>query len=1008
MRRSTFLGVLLLVLASVSSVSAQVSTTGTIQIILEDAQGGRLPGVTVTATAPDVVTSRTAVSDAQGIATLEALAPSEKYTIKASLTGFREVTQENVLSRSGQTTTLRLPMSLSTVSEQITVTASPVQVVDTTRAIAGQDITLQLTEALPTGRSYQSYLQLVPGVLPDSTISGGNPSSRSGMNWKDASTVNDNIGASTDNRYYFEGINVTDPVTGTFGANLNTEIIQEQKVITGGIPAEYVGAAGLISTVITKSGSNRYSGSFNYFFQNNNLVSEDKHNAGKTFSTRDTAFTIGGPVVKDKLWGFGSFRGTNRTEDVSASDTRQLLREVETTAKQGFAKVTWVPSQKDLFSFMFLNDPQNRSGSTDASVPNNRSVERDQGGNNFSTTYSRVWSKLLVDAAFNHHQGEITDMAVVRDKNRNTVVFQRTDTRTIADEQLGGSGSDIPEFRPTTQFRGSAQYQTGINRIKGGFEWARMEDNRDLLYLPSTDRSQYTSLAGKYIGASTTAASLANTTLWTARTFNVTNPSDFNGLIATANKLPGAQKDAFYNAYDTDKNGTITAAELGASMTWNSTAGNPDGTVNYYRITETALGAQEQQVRSKAFYAQDDIQLDRWSFNIGLRTERFTHYATTGESLFTFDWTWAPRLSAVFDLAGDGKQKLAAFYGRYYDPIRMDMTNFTGSLSGYVREEQTYDDVTKQWMTYRIRGGPVQADGFFAPTTKTPYTDEFQLQYETDLGHNISGSITYYRRQTRDIFEDFDPSVYTIPEAYGDINDPDSLFLGYEYFGFDPNNPPVANFFLGTLEGGKRNYNGLEFVARKRFSAGWQGLASYNYLDAKGNAVSDGNADFAGDVLWLDPRAPNMYGVVPGTIHHIFKMGGSYETKWNVELGGGYRWNSGTVVNKTQLASSRRLPIQIPASAAYEFGGVVDQWLDPTALGGVQNPSNGSADMRVKYVHPFGTAAAEVFLDVFNVFNQQTAVRLQDLVAGQGANPFLSEIAWLGPRRAFIGARIRF
>ena len=468
----TVLAVSLLALASAGNALAQVATTGTIQIILEDAQGGRLPGVTVTATAADVVTSRTAVSDAQGVATLEALAPSEQYTIKASLTGFREITQDNVLARSGQTTTLRLPMSLSSVSEQITVTASPVQVVDTTRAITGQDITLQLTEALPTGRSYQSYLQFVPGVLPDSTISGGNPSSRSGMNWKDASTVNDNIGASTDNRYYFEGINVTDPVTGTFGANLNTEIIQEQKVITGGIPAEYVGAAGLISTVITKSGSNRYSGSANYFFQNNNLVSEDKHNAGKTFSTRDTAFTIGGPLMKDKLWGFGSFRSTNRNEDVSASDTHVLLREVETTAKQGFAKVTWVPTQKDLLSFMFLNDPQDRSGSTDASIPNNRSVARVQGGNNFSTTYSRVWSRLLVDAAFNHHQGEISDEAVVRDKNRNTVVFQRTDTRTIADEQLGGAGSDIPEFRPTTQFRGSAQYQTGVNRIKAGYEWA--------------------------------------------------------------------------------------------------------------------------------------------------------------------------------------------------------------------------------------------------------------------------------------------------------------------------------------------------------------------------------------------------------------------------------------------------------------------------------------------------------------------------------------------------------
>ena len=48
---------------------------------------------------------------------------------------------------------------------------------------------------------------------------------------------------SADNVYYFDGINVTDPVTGTFGANLNTEIIQEQHVITGGIPAEFVGRA---------------------------------------------------------------------------------------------------------------------------------------------------------------------------------------------------------------------------------------------------------------------------------------------------------------------------------------------------------------------------------------------------------------------------------------------------------------------------------------------------------------------------------------------------------------------------------------------------------------------------------------------------------------------------------------------------------------------------------------------------------------------------------------------
>ena len=75
--------------------------------------------------------------------------------------------------------------------------------------------------------------------------------------------------------------------------------------------------------------------------------------------------------------------------------------------------------------------------------------------------------------------------------------------------------------------------------------------------------------------------------------------------------------------------------------------------------------------------------------------------------------------------------------------------------------------------------------------------------------------------------------------------------------------------------------SGLE----KRYSNNWQGLASYSYLDATGNTVSDGNADFAGDVFWLDPRSPNIEGTVPGTIHHLFKAAGSYMTRWGVELG---------------------------------------------------------------------------------------------------------------------------
>ena len=65
--------------------------------------------------------------------------------------------------------------------------------------------------------------------------------------------------------------------------------------------------------------------------------------------------------------------------------------------------------------------------------------------------------------------------------------------------------------------------------------------------------------------------------------------------------------------------------------------------------------------------------------------------------------------------------------------------------------------------------------------------------------------------------------------------------------------PGVANFFIGTLEGGERNYQGIELTLRRRHRDNWQALIAYTYNDAKGNTNSDSNADFQGDVLY--PRS---------------------------------------------------------------------------------------------------------------------------------------------------------
>ena len=984
-----------LMLAFASSVYAQVSNTGTVQVVISDNQGGRLPGVTVTASAPDTITKRTVVTDAEGVATLEALAPSAQYVITAVLQGFKDETRTNILVRAGQTASLNFALSVAGVTEAVTVTAST-PLVDTTSATTGQDITLQLTESLPTGRSYQSYLQLVPGVLPDDQAQSGNPAARSGLNYSD---IGGNVGISADNVYYFDGINVTDPVTGTFGANLNTEIIQEQRVITGAIPAEYVGAPGLISNVITKSGSNSFSGSANYFFQNSNLVAENQNAGAEEFSTKDSAFTFGGPALRDKVWFFGSYRYTNRQDDVATLDTNQFMRSVDNTQHQGFAKGSWAATNADLFSASYMSDPTEISGRRQRDITNARDRAREQGGARYSGNYTRVWGGTLLEIGANKHNGEVSDLSAIRE-SRNDVLFQRTDSRVLTDEQIGGFGRDLIDERDNRAIRGSLQHVWGRHTLKGGGEFNRSDNFRDTVYVNGFG---FTTLADRYRGAGITAAQVAGGS-WTGLQFDVTNTSDFNGLIRTIDA--SADRAGFYAAYDADRNGTVTAAELGSSLVFNTA--NPAGGVYYDRDFQAATGPQETYSKGISFFIQDEVTFNRLTLNLGVRSERWEHFATTGENIYTFPWEFAPRLSAAYDLKGDGRHKVSAFWGRYYDPVRNNMTNFAGTLTGSILEEQVWVNALNKFVTYRTRGGPSVQDAFFSPTTQTPYTDDLQVGYAVDLGNNMSFDALYFNRRTRDILEDYDLELYADPHGYpGPIDHPQSLFLGYEYFGYTQN--PGSNFVIGTLAGGKRDFNGLEFVFRKRFADRWQALASYNWNDAKGNTNSDSNADFQGDVDFLDPRAPNQEATQPGLIRHLVKGAASYTFDFGLQLGGTFNWNSGTVASRTFLASGRNLPIRVSAAEAFEFAGYRTRWLAPDAVGSLTNPSWGQIDLRAQYNRRLGERlSAEFFVDMFNILNNQDPVRNQDLVAGQGSVAFGSPILWVNPRRAFLGARVKF
>ena len=944
--------------------------TGGLKIRVTDSNGNPIAGASILVKAPDALVSRNAVSDADGYATLRGLDASSQYTVSINGANLQSFEATNVRVITGKSLSLTYAINdLSADMETITVSGRAIAAIDTTSATTGLDITLDMTESLPTGRSYQSYLQLTPGVKPSAS---GNPSSKSGVNYKDGGGA---TGSSTDNVYYIDGVNVTDNSSGTFGGNINSEIIQEQQVITGALPAKYAGGGGLVSRVVTKSGSNEFHGSINYYLQNDSLVSDFDVEANSGFSTFDTAITLGGPIIQDKLWFFASYQLKNRKTDVVHPDTGEISRSVENESNLGFGKLTWQITENDRLAVTYFNDPTTISGRKDYDVLTNRDRSRDQGGNNYKIDYSHTWDDVVLNAGFMSHESELSDLSKDQSTRNDVAYLTNAATVTQTDTDLGGLGANTLRDRNKASAYINVEYYLdtdfGYHTIEAGYSTETNENITNSVY--TGDSAQYTSIAAADAGV--TFAEYTDGAGWVGS--KDLSADDTNRIAAGAG---------------------IDAADV-ASIVFNSTAGNPTGDVNAYRIIQTQQAESKLETKGQTLYLQDKIIIDDLTLNIGFRAEKWEHFASTGAKIFSFDWDIAHRLSAVYDINGDGDSKVWAFVGRYYDPVRTNMTSFAGNLTGSVREEQIF--INDAWSTFRTRGGVGTQDAFFAPTTKTPYTDEFLVGYSKNLTEDTNVSIIYTNRKTRDILEDYDLGVYT----EGGQLDGTSLALPLSYFGYTEN--PGSNYVLATLEGGKRDYQGVEITFSKLRSDNWNLRASYTYNDAKGNSNSDSNADLQGDFYYLDPRAPNMYGKQPGNIEHSARVFGTYYFDSGVEIGAVYNWNSGTLYNKATNVYGRYVPLR--EDATYDFGGYDGRWIAAGNLASESTPAYGTLDVRVKYVHEFGDDyQAEFFIDMFNVLDDQTAIEEEAFVAGSGSFDFGQAKDWVEPRRLYLGAKFLF
>ena len=293
-------GILVLMVAAPALGQSQI-TTGVIDGVIVDANGGVLPGVTVEVRNVDTNVSRTIVTGQDGRFSALQLTPG-RYAVTFTLPGFSTLVRENVVVTVGQTVRLNPTMSVSGVAETVTVTTEA-PAVDTTQTAAASTLDETTIASTPIlGRKFEDLLTLTPGV---SIVQGpdGDEITFSGQR----GTFNN---VSLDGGDYTNGF-FGEQVGGQRAAiDITLEAVKEFQVIATGATAEFGHTAGGVVNVITKSGTNQVNGSLFHYQRLEGLTSHTSDGKPLTdFHREQFGGTVGGPVIKNKAFYFLALEG---------------------------------------------------------------------------------------------------------------------------------------------------------------------------------------------------------------------------------------------------------------------------------------------------------------------------------------------------------------------------------------------------------------------------------------------------------------------------------------------------------------------------------------------------------------------------------------------------------------------------------------------------------------------------------------------------------------------------
>jgi carboxypeptidase family protein len=417
------------VFLSLVATNAVAQTTG-LGGVVKDTTGAVLPGVTVEASSPALIEKvRMALTDSQGLYRIVDLRPGT-YSVTFTLPGFTTVKREGIKLEGSFTATIDAELSVGAVEETLTVTGqSPM--VDTHNVVQQRVLTEDVRELLPAARSVQTMAAVIPGIV---STGGDRPSPQDvgGITGERGTLL---IHGSRNNDFTIQMDGA--PLYNAFGSGFsqsytfNPAEAQEYVYEVGAVSAAHM-TGGVRANVIPKEGGNRFSAFFLASYTNENLQSDNLSDdlISRGLSTPNTVeaiwdynVSVGGPVMRDKVWFFGSYRYWGQRERVAgmfrmldptafifnpalgAAGNADLGRPVanETWLASYGLRLTWNINEKNKVSVYGAHQPREKLGTGVSGT-----VSYEAGSNSpapINQLISATWkstftSRLLFEAAW--------------------------------------------------------------------------------------------------------------------------------------------------------------------------------------------------------------------------------------------------------------------------------------------------------------------------------------------------------------------------------------------------------------------------------------------------------------------------------------------------------------------------------------------------------------------------------------------------------------------------------